>query len=83
MGLSTIDKSFEFVSTSNVCLYNRTLRWFLLKIYCTICSAKKKDECGEFPELKFPAIELYKSKRIKKIYDLSLEDKIEFRILSG
>jgi hypothetical protein len=46
--------------------------------YCTYCSAEKK-----YSDSSTPAIELYKSERIRNVYTKSKDDGAGFVILSG
>lgn len=46
--------------------------------YCTYCSAHKKTTPGPIP-----AIELYTSKRISKVFNAAKKAKVHFIILSG
>lgn len=46
--------------------------------YCTYCSAHKKTTLGQIP-----AIELYTSKRISKVFKAAKKAKVHFLILSG
>jgi hypothetical protein len=47
-------------------------------LYVTYCSGKKDKS-----EESIPAIERYKSDRIRGVYNLSIKDKADFAILSG
>lgn len=49
-----------------------------MEIFCTYCSRPKKETNG-----KIPAIERYKSKRIRGVYDSANKLGIPFYILSG
>ena len=49
-----------------------------MKIYCTVCSRKKLET-----DQSVEAVNLYLSENIRNVYEKSMREGIEFRILSG